>query len=151
MRPYCLLLTLTVSSLFFSCDPCRYADIICHDYYSKFRVVSAINGQDLVFGPNKVYDKNQIRFYSLKGSDTTFFDFQPGLFDAGTDSCLLIDFMPQTDVAYIRLSSTDIDTLNITYVSTDLKCCESSSTIAKFRYNNLVDFPGVQETHVIKK
>ncbi len=46
--------------LFSSCvlDPCRYVECSPGIYYGQFRIVSAANGIDLVFGSSKIYDKN---------------------------------------------------------------------------------------------
>src|SRR5690349_19553827 len=114
MRPFLLILTATIATLLFSCDPCSNLDCAASNYYGQFRIVSASTSKDLVFGPNRIYDKNQIKFYSLKTTDTTFFDYQAIKFErAGYDSILQVHFYPQTDVAYIRLSNGDIDTLKI--------------------------------------
>ena len=114
--------------------------------------MSATTGNDLVFGANRVYDKNQIRFYSLQGADTTFFDYETmKLSGPGYDSILLVHFYPERDVAYIRLSNTDIDTLNITYRSIGSRCCGTITEITHFRYNNAVDIPGSNGTQEIRK
>jgi hypothetical protein len=77
--------------------------------------LSAATGQDLVFGPNPVYDMNKIKFYSLNGPDTTFFNYEPLRFPGteGYDSILSVHFYPKASDAYMRLSNGDIDTFKI--------------------------------------
>src|SRR5688572_27149575 len=93
-----------ISIVVSSCDPCSNLDCITDNYHGQFRIVSASTGNDLVFGPTSVYDKNKIKFYSLKGTDTVFFDYQtiklPGM---GYDSILSVRFFPMADVGYMRL------------------------------------------------
>ena len=138
--------------LFHSCDPCNNLDCLSDSYYGQFRIIRATDSGDLVFGPNKIYDKNQIRFYSLKGTDTTFFDYQTIKFpNMGYDSILYIRFFPKADVAYMRLSNGDIDTLNLSYNTFNTKCCGTITEITNFRFNNSVDISGTNGTQEIKK
>ena len=133
--------------LFISCDPCTYE---CEPsiYNGSFRIVSATTGEDLVFGPAKIYDKDQIKFYSLKNTDTTFFEVKWTW--TLNDSIMLVAFAPRTDTAYIRLSNSDVDTLKISYNSFE-RCCGTITEITNFRMNDSVDIPGNQGTQVIKK
>lgn len=148
-----LLLSLLITAIFISCDPCNYVDCASDNYDGQFRIVSANTGKDLVFGSNSIYDKNQIKFYAVKGGDTTFFDYHPVNFpNIGYDSILLVRFYPKTDIAYMRLSNGDVDTLVISFVvAKGSKCCGDITEIAGFRYNNLVDIPGDKGTQELKK
>src|SRR3954467_7032009 len=106
MRPFLFILIATIATLISSCDPCNNLDCAANNYNGQFRIVSAGTGNDLVFGTNRVYEKNQIKFYSLKSTDTTFFEYQTIKFGGtGYDSILHVRFYPQTDVAYVRLSN----------------------------------------------
>ena len=135
-----------------ACNPCKNLDCITDNYYGQFRIVSAADGKDLVFGPNKVYDKDKIRFYSLKGTDTTFFQYEAIRFpQSGYDSVLAIKFYPKADIAYLQLSNSDVDTLAISYAITQTKCCGTITEIKNFRFNNVVDIPGGKGTQEIKK
>lgn len=143
------LLTLTC----ISCDPCKNLDCVYDNHFGQFRIVSKTNGQDLVFGPNAIYDNTKIKFYSLSGTDTTFFQYSatksPG---NGYDSILYIRFYPETSTpAYIKLNDLDTDTLTITYNSYGTKCCGTITEIIKYKYNNLTDIPGNQGTQEIRK
>jgi hypothetical protein len=78
-----------------SCDPCRYLDCVVDDHFGKFKIVSKIDGKDLVFGPNAIYDKTKIKFYSLNGIDTNFFQYTPTrISSSGYDSILYVRFLP---------------------------------------------------------
>ena len=138
--------------LSYSCDPCKNLECASDNYYGQFRIIRASNGEDLVFGPNKIYDKNQITFYSLSNTDTTFFDYQTIKFpDIGYDSILYIHFFPKNDVAYMRLSNGDIDTLEISYMTFDTKCCGTITEITNFQLNDSVNIPGSMGTQEIRK
>jgi hypothetical protein len=152
MRPFLFILIATIATLLSSCDPCRNLDCVSSNYDGQFRIVSASTGHDLVFGTNRLYDKNQIMFYSLKGTDTTFLEYQAIKFGGtGYDSILHVRFFPQPDIAYMRLSNGDIDTLGISYKTTKTRCCGTITEIRNFRYNNAVDIPGDKGTQELKK
>ena len=144
--------TIILGLLLYSCDPCNNLDCLSDNYYGQFRIVKATDGTDLVFGPANIYDKNQIQFYSVKGTDTTFFEYQniksPSV---GYDSILQVRFFPETDIAYMRLSNGDIDTLNVSYNNLNTKCCGTITEITNFRFNNSVDIPGNKGTQELKK
>ena len=141
-KPY---LAVAITGVFtFSCDPCSNLDCNSSNYFGKFRIISAAAEKDLVFGSNSVYNKNNIKFYSAKGSDTTVFEYQP-ISDQGTgyDSVLYVYFHSRPATAYLRLSKEDVDTLNISYKTFESKCCGTITEIAHFRINNSVDsLPG---------
>jgi hypothetical protein len=144
--------TVALALLLPSCDPCKNLDCLSDNYYGQFRIVSATDGRDLVFGPTRIYDKNQISFYSLKGTDTTFFDYQALRFpNTGYDSILHVRFFPKADIAYMRLTNGDVDTLAIAYKTFGTKCCGTITEITNFRFNNAVDIPGIKGTQEIKK
>ena len=151
MRHILLFIAFFILMLMYSCDPCKNLDCVASNFYGQFRIVNAANGQDLLFGPNRIYDKNQIRFYSLKGADTTYFESGTTQYSGtGYDSILYVHFFPNPDVAFMRLSNGDIDTLNITYQSRQTKCCGTIKEIKNFRFNNAVDLPG-QGNQELKK
>jgi hypothetical protein len=137
--------------LFHSCDRCHNLD--CPPgYHGQFRIVSAVDGKDLLFGPNKIYDRDQIKFYSVNGADTTYFGYQSIKWpNIGPDSVLLVRFFPKNEIAYMRLSNGDVDTLTISYNTLETDCCGITATISNFRFNNSVDFPGDKGTQEIKK
>ena len=152
MRSLKICLLSCVSLFVFSCDPCKNLDCAYDDYYGQFRIVSATDGKDLVFGPNKIYDKNEIKFYTLNGTDTSF--FQPSALksiDFGNDTVLQVKFFPKVETAYIRLNNNDTDTLAITYETTNTKCCGTITEITNFRFNNKANLPGNNRIQEIKK
>ena len=142
------LLLIVLPGYFSSCDPCRYLECAPGNIFGQFRIVSASNGNDLVFGPTRIYDASQIRFYSLKGSDTTFLEYQTIRFPGtGYDSILYVLFYPRPGTVFVRLSG-DIDTLAISYeTKPKSRCCGPTTNITSFRFNNSVDIPnnGTQE------
>ena len=151
MRPFVFVLMI-LPAVFFSCDPCNNLDCLASNYDAQFRIVSAGTGSDLVFGTNPIYDKNQIKFYSIKGADTSFFEYKT-IKSGGTgyDSVLHVHFYPETEVAYMQLGNNDIDTLNISYKTTDSRCCGTITEITNFRYNNRFDIPGSSDTQELNK
>mgnify|MGYP007095241197 FL=1 len=96
------------------------------DYTSaRFRIVNSLNGQDLVFGSSKIYDKDFIKFYSLNGTDTILHHYGTGPNpNPGQDSILFVDFdYRKQNVVFVRLTNSDIDTLNIIYELVDASPC----------------------------
>lgn len=146
------LLLIAMIILVYSCDPCSNLDCITSNYHGQFRIVAATDGSDLVFGQTKVYDKDQISFYSVKGTDTTFFQSETIRFPgAGYDSILYVYFFPEAETAYMKLNDLDVDTLKIFYSTRGTKCCGTVTEITKFRLNNSLDIPGNNGTQEIRK
>lgn len=138
--------------LFYSCNPCNYLDCLGSNYSAQFRIVSAVDGTDLLFGQKKIYDQKKIRFFSLNGTDTSYFESEAVNYsNAGFDSILQVNFFPQQDTAFMKLSNGDVDTIAITYKSMDTKCCGNITEIAKFSLNGNVDLPGNRSIQIIKK
>lgn len=136
-----------------ACDPCYGLDCLYDNYEGQFRIIDKTDGSDLVFGPASKFDKNKIKFYSFIGIDTTFFNCTlQGQSDLPIDSFLLINFYPETSKPiFVSLNDNDIDTLIITYKTTDTKCCGRITEITNFNYNHTMDFPGNHGTVKIKK
>jgi hypothetical protein len=128
-------------------------DCISDDYSFQFDIVRATDSADLVFGRHRVFDKSDFRFYSLKGADTTFYELRHygyGL-NAPEDSILSVWFYPETDTVFMRFSSTDIDTLVMSFETRKTKCCGTITEITNFRLNDKIDMPGGEGTQLIKK
>ena len=152
MRLLVFPLLILFTFFFISCDPCRNLDCMYSNYYGQFRITSKTDQKDLVFGPNKIYNKDQIKFYSLTGTDTTFFETKTAYFpENGYDSILTVYFFPAPTTAYMRLSNGDIDTLNLTYLSTSSKCCGIITEINNFKLNNTTDLGNNDMTRENKK
>lgn len=131
---YILIPTIIVSS-------CCLGNRKCSgDYYSaRFRVVSAVNGKDLVFGTSAIYDKNLIKFYSLNGTDTIKHHYGAGPNpNPGQDSLLYVDFdYRKYQTVFVLLNNTDIDTLGLTYETIDgSPCCPDHKNVKPVSYNN---------------
>ena len=144
------LLVIFSGVLFHSCNRCDNLDCPSN-YHGQFRIVSAIDGKDLLFGPNKIYDHDQIEFYSVNGADITYFGFSPIIVPGASDSILFVRFYPINELVYMRLGNGDVDTLNISYDTFDSKCCGIMVNISNFRLNNSIDLPVDQGIQEIKK
>ena len=91
-------------------------------------------------------------FYALKGTDTTVYETKAVLFPhTGFDSILTVNFFPETSTAFIRLGNGDIDTLDLTFISNNTKCCGIVTEIDNFRFNNATNLGNNKETREIKK
>lgn len=136
-----------------SCDHCNNLDCLSSNYHGQFRIVSKADNKDLVFGSASIYDKDSIKFFSLKNSDTTFYETKAIRFPITRydDSILVVDFFPGTTNAFIQLNSRDTDTLTMTYSSRDSKCCGTIVEIDNFKLNNSTDLGGNGETREIRK
>jgi hypothetical protein len=152
MRSQVIILMAIFTTSLVACDPCKNLDCKYSNYFGQFRIISKTDNKDLIFGPNKVYNKEQIRFYTIIGTDTTFFEtmatYQPG---SGFDSILAVNFFPAASIAYMRLSNGDVDTLILTYQSTPSKCCGTITEINNFKLNNATDLGNNSRTREIKK
>jgi hypothetical protein len=103
-----------------------------------FRILSGSNGQDLVFGPSGIYDKNLIKFYSINGIDTIFHYYGAGPNpNPGQDSLLFVTFdHRKKDTVYVLLNNSDTDTLYLKYQMVDgAPCCPDYSQIYPSKYN----------------
>jgi hypothetical protein len=129
-----IFITIFFSSCFI--DPCGNLDCITDNYYGSFRILSAVDGKDLLFGPSRIYDKNQIKFFTLKGTDTTYYQYEAKITGSGLDSVLLVNFFPKAELVFLKLSNTDIDTLSISHKTYQSKCCGVITEITAFLHNN---------------
>lgn len=101
--------------------------------------ILSVNGTDLVFGPGRTYHKDSIRLYSLSGTDTVFHSYGAGPNPTpGGDSILYVSFdRRKFQLAYIRLNSSDTDTLQIGYTTIDASpCCPDYITVQPVSVNN---------------
>jgi len=144
---YLLFLVLFLSA----CDPCARLDCAYSDYDGQFRIVRASDGSDLLFGSQKLYAADSLRFYTVKGSDTTVFQsssaYLPG---SGYDSILQVRFFPQADTAYMQLPNGDVDTLTMAFETIPSRCCGTRTNITAFRLNDAAALPG-DGTQIIRK
>jgi hypothetical protein len=112
------------------------------DYNSaRFRILKSSTGEDLLFGPSRVYDKNFIKFYSINGPDTIVHHYGPGPNPTpGQDSLLFVDFnFSKQETVYVRLSNSDVDTLKLAYSLVDASpCCPDYSKVNPVSYNNIL-------------
>ena len=114
-------------------DPC---DPNCSDSYSLyFRIMSMSTGQNLVYGPNKMFDRSQMKVFSIKGADTSISDVKAIYGNRSSDSTLYFHLPAKTDTAYLQLNTIDIDTLTLIYGLTTGRCC-SFTSIKAVNYNN---------------
>ena len=133
---------LSLAVLVMLLDSCCFGNRKCKSDYNSVRIrILNSGGQDLVFGPSRIYDKNSIRFYSLNGTDTVHHRCEPGPNAIpGYDSLLYVDFdYSKQENVYVLLSSSDIDTLKLAYPVVDASpCCPDYSNVNTVSYNNNV-------------
>lgn len=113
----------------------------CNQDYNaaRFRIISLTNGNDLVFGSTKIYDKNFIKFYSLNGTDTILHHYGAGPNpNPGQDSLLFVDFdYRKKETVYVLLTNSDIDTLKLSYQIVNASpCCQDYYAVSPTSYNN---------------
>ena len=106
---------------------------------ARIRIVNSTNGNDLVFGSTRIYDKNFIVFYSLNGLDTIFHHYNPGPnTNPGQDSLLFVDFDYRNyETVFLRLTNSEIDTLHLNYQLIHASaCCDDYLSVKLNRFNN---------------
>ncbi len=103
---------------------------------SSFRILNTINGEDLLFGPNSIYNKDSIKFFSIKGTDTMFNTYYAGTHPSQPDSFFTVGFYNKEQTVYVKLNASDIDTMKLVYETYTSQCCDDVSTIKMMSYNN---------------
>lgn len=120
-------------------DDCR--DIEClspvaEDHFS-FRLLSATDTTDLMFGPNRRYNSDSLRLYSLRNADT--FDhlvYSVPYLSAPPDSVLSATVNRGFERAFLRLSDGDVDTITLFYGTVnDGGCCGPYTRLDSVSYN----------------
>lgn len=136
-----------------SCNPCDHLDCAIDDYYATLRIVDPSGDKDLAFGPDAIYDPAKIEFYTLNGSDTSFFESQLKKYPGTTfDSVLSVLLFPETTLpVYMKLNGSDTDTLAVSYNTKKSRCCGTITQMTNLRVNNTTDLPGGQGPQNIKK
>jgi len=125
----------------FAFSSCCFGNRKCKqdDLSVELRIVSTSNGQDLVFGPSKQYDKKQIVFYSLDGADTIFHHYGAAAnSNPGGDSLLYVYFdYRKYGTVMMRLTNNDVDTLGIKFITVDVSpCCPNYYEVGGITQNN---------------
>ncbi|MDQ2863245.1 MAG: hypothetical protein M3R50_06285 [Bacteroidota bacterium] len=116
--------------------PCKSSRGCPDSYESVFRIVSKINGNDLLFGPTGLYDASKIKVFSLTGGDTMFANVESFRLQLnGYDSVLHFKLSNKPDSLFIQLNNNDIDTITVSYGPTEGRCC-SFNSIRTLTYNN---------------
>lgn len=120
---------------------CCY-DVKCHwgdDTDIRIVLADATSGEDLLSDSSKHYQRKDIRSYSIRGTDTLFYRLNYYAPDTlrGTLTRLQINMRyPMPDTVYLRLSDTDVDTIQMAYLKhpgTD--CCHSYFEALPYTYN----------------
>lgn len=136
---------LSFASLFISCDPCLSIRS-CADTFA-FKIVDKSSAQDLVFGSSPIYNSDSV--YLL-----TNLPGYAGAISRVDNNKFLSTLLIPTDTLFLRLTSTDTDTLFLSYDYIKTKCCNYSSRgygkLQSIKYNQKI---AIQEgeTYVFKK
>lgn len=136
---------LSLPLLFISCDPCLSMRS-CADTFS-FKIVDRLSGQDLIFGTSPIYSSDSVYLLTnLQG--------YAGSFSRIDNNKFLSTLLIPTDTLFLRLTSTDTDTLFLSYDYVKNKCCNYSSRgygkLQSIKFNQTI---AIQEgqTYVFKK
>lgn len=135
---------LSLPLLFIGCDPCLDARI-CADTFA-FKIVDKSSGQDLVFGTSPIYRSDSVYLLTNLTGYT-------GSFSRIDNNKFVSTLLFPTDTLFLRLTSTDTDTLFLNYDYVKNKCCNFSRGYGKLqsiKYNQTI---AIQEwlTYVFKK
>jgi hypothetical protein len=141
LRKHIVILQLLSCITFLVLSGCCFGTPKCNQNYfsARFRIVDALTGQDLAFGSARKYNPNTIKLYSINGADTVYQHLGAGSNPTpGGDSLLYASFDYQKPaLVFLRLNSTDIDTLLLSYGLVDASpCCQDYSVIESILYNN---------------
>jgi hypothetical protein len=109
------------------------------NYNLRFRLISSVNGADLVFGPSSYINKDSIKVYSIDGTDTIKHLYGAGPNpNPGNDSLLFVtvDYRKYV-IIFFRLNAADTDTLQVKYVLAEgSTCCPDYTAVNAVTYNN---------------
>lgn len=135
--------------LFYACCPC--VGDICESEKPTFslKILENSTNEDLIFGDSSKYDASKFVVYSLEQSDTIFHDFFTSF--NGTDSLLIFHLNPKCNQVFLKLSSSETDTIMVSYLTImDNECCPNDCKLNTFSYNN-VNFSNEFQNFVIHK
>ncbi len=106
--------------------------------YLPLRILDSADSTDLIFGTNKVYDFEKIKFYNISGTDSIFFQAEKRQYsNSELEGVLNIDHEKFTaSQILIDFGNSDIDTLELNFGSFD--CCH-----AEIRFLNMVSHNGI--------
>lgn len=120
-----------------SCSPCRNLDCITSRYDFRFQIVDKNSGENLVFGPNAIFEYEKIRLYSVIGSDTinysTYLNEGPGSVNQNT--LIIAEVFPPTGVLFLEYPDKSRDTLSLTFSQRDTECCGLVTSIMSITRN----------------
>ncbi len=132
---YCFI---TLLFFFNSCCFITSSKCILSEYSATFKIVDRVTERDLIFGQFKRYDLDSIKLFSLSGNDTIFYNLYGSSYTGSTQDSLMYSTFNYTRVStvFVKLSSSDIDTLSLRYQIIDPKsCCEECSYPDLVSYN----------------
>lgn len=131
---------------------CRYVDCISDDYSCILVFKDKITGEDLIFGKNATYNRNDMLCFSILNQDTiyykiSFLEHKSSISDSGVS----ITFYPETlDSIFLKFSEPDYDTIFLKYNNFNTTCCGNVSEITNANINT-VDFQINRNPILIKK
>ena len=104
--------------------------------WEGFRFLDSAD-HDLVYGPDKKYNKDSIRFFYVKGKDTLLHPSRGfGLRSDVPDTVTAVSFDQNgKDTAFVDFGNGDIDTLILKYTQTGGGCCDERFEIIPQSYN----------------
>lgn len=138
------LLFFSLVILFYSCE--CVGNSPCSDNF-QFRIVDKANGQDLVFGPTPTYNKDSVYLFTNLSGYT-------GPISKEINNEFYSELFMPADTLFLRLTSTDIDTIYLNYKYVKSQCCtyarKGYGVIKSIRFNNQIP---VQDglTYIFKK
>ena len=143
LKTLCFLLP---ALLFIACDPCIHQS--CADPFA-FNIVDKSTGKDLIFGTSPVYNPDSIYFLNNPS----------GHANGGTlgirSNYLSWELIEPIDTLFLRLTSTDTDTLFLSYKYIEGDCCNSPKGFGQLRsikYNkNIAIKKNKDDIYVLKK
>lgn len=137
------------------CAACCMANYKCSgDQYDEIYRLQSAAGNNLLFGPGRVYDPARVTVYSLNGTDTVFYRIGFGPYpQPGQDSVLFVNYdIRKFERAFIRWSATDTDTLSLSYQTIDAgPCCPDYASVVTATYNNALPGKGMNGIVLLNK
>ena len=125
LRNFKTLFCLLPALLFIACDRCMSIRS-CADPFA-FKIVDKSSGQDLVFGTSPVYNQDSVHLF------TNLSRYGNGNFLRVQNNTLMSGLVDPIDTLFLKLTSTDTDTLFLSYTYIERECCFSPKGFGQLR------------------
>ncbi len=125
-----------------------------NNFIIYFRLVDKSTNNDLLYGPSKLYNKDDLKLYTIKGIDTITEKVYFSASNTINGDSLVYAFINYTNYEnlYLKLNNVDVDTIATTYNVIDKSsCCDDLIETSFIKFNNTDIATPVNGVYTLKK